>query len=84
MPFSEFRELAHQAATALGAKGSTPGKTWLLQHYGTPNPAQLRDEQYDEAIRRLREIVNGPGSHAEHRGPAPTVKSQQSHGSPRR
>ncbi len=76
MPLPEFRELAHQAATVLGTKGSTPGKAWLLEHYGIPNPAGLSDEQYEDAIRRLREIVNGSGSHGEHRGPAATVESQ--------
>ncbi len=62
MTLPQFRELAHQAATVQGAKGSTPGKNWLLQHYGTSSPAQLSDEQYEDAIRRLREIVNGSES----------------------
>ena len=65
MPLSEFRALAQRAALALGTKSPAPGKAWLLQHYGTANPAQLSDEQYKDAIRRLREIINGSGATSE-------------------
>ena len=74
VPLSEFRALARKAALFLGTNGPAPGKAWLLQYYGTTNPAQLSNEQYEDAIRQLREIVNG--SEAAKRGTGSTPVRQ--------
>jgi hypothetical protein len=76
MPLHAFRALAQKAVMVLGIIDPVPGKTWLLQHYGTANPAQLSDEQYEDAIRRLREIVNGSGTAKRNVGPAPLAELQ--------
>ena len=74
VPLPEFRELASQAAIVLGTQGPTPGKAWLFQHYRTTNPAQLSDEQYEDAIRRLREIVSAPETTKRSAGLAPLAE----------
>jgi len=82
MSLPEFRELASKAAVVLGIKDSAPGKTWLLRHYGTANPAQLSDEQYEDAIRQLHEIVNGSGTAKRNTDLAPLAGQQPSAGLP--
>jgi hypothetical protein len=53
----EFRALIHKAAVVQRVKSATPGKTWLRERYGTDNPSQLTDAQYEDAVRQARAVV---------------------------
>lgn len=53
----EFRALIHKAAVVQRVKSATPGKAWLRERYGTDNPSQLTDAQYEDAVRQARAVV---------------------------